>query len=397
MDRVKGLVVLLGALVCSACTLSIGWPSRLSNAPAPTSLPLAVTASPAGVVNPPQEPVGLPPGFAISVFAADLHEPRMMAIGPDGEVYVAERGGGRVVRLPDRDEDGTADSIEVAAAGIDAPTSLAFDLQGRLYVAETTRIWRFSQPDGAGRFQQREAIIEGLPSGHHRTRTILFNPDFSALFVSIGSSCNLCIEEDERRAAILQFDPDGSGGRVYARGLRNAVGITFRPGTDELWATNNGTDFMGDDLPPETIYRIQEGADYGWPRCHAGRVVDPQFGGEEACQEVSLAQAEITAHSAPLGLTFYGGEQFPEEFKGDLFVALHGSWNRSVPTGYKIVRIPFTNGEPGSVQDFAASWLAGSGQFWGRPVDLVTAGDGSLMVSDDSGGKIYRIFYTGGS
>ena len=395
MVNVKGLVILLGGLVCSACTLSIGWPGRLSEAPAPTSVPLAETASPVAAPNPPENPVGLPPGFAISVFAQDLKEPRMMAVGPEGDLYVAERGGGQVVRLPDRDGDGIADSVEVVAAEIDAPTSLAFDRDGSLYVAETTRVWRLSQPDGEGVFQQREVLIDGLPSGHHSTRTILFSPDFSVLYVSIGSSCNLCIEEDERRAAIMRFNLDGSGGRVYASGLRNAVGITFRPGTDELWATINGTDLMGDDLPPDTIYRIQEGADYGWPRCHAGRIVDPQFGEGEACDGVPLAPVEISAHSAPLGLAFYEGEQFPAEYRGDLFVALHGSWNRSVPTGYKVLRIPFEGSEPGSVLDFATGWLAENGQHWGRPVDLVTGADGSLLVSDDSGGKIYRIFYQG--
>jgi glucose/arabinose dehydrogenase len=395
MRGVKSAAIVLVGLALSACTLSIGWSSRLSDDPAPTSVPLAETASPFEVLDPPERPIGLPAGFAISVFARDLQEPRMMSLSPQGDLYVAERGAGRVVRLPDAEGDGVADSLDVVAADLDSPSSLAFDQDGSLYVAETTRVWRLSQPDGEGVFAQREVLIDGLPSGHHSTRTVLFSPDFSALFVSIGSSCNLCTEEDERRATIMRFNPDGSGGAVYASGLRNAVGITFRPGTDELWATNNGTDLMGDDLPPDTGYRIREGEDYGWPRCHAGRIVDPRFGEGQACEGVPLPQAEITAHSAPLGLAFYTGEQFPAVYQGDLFVALHGSWNRSVPTGYKVVRIPIEGGEAGSVQDFATGWLGENGQSWGRPVDLVTGGDGSLLVSDDSGGKIYRISYLG--
>jgi glucose/arabinose dehydrogenase len=319
-----------------------------------------------------------------------------MVVGPDGQLYVAERGAGRIVRLPDTDQDGQADEAQVVAEGLEQPSSLAFFQDGSLYVAETTRILRFSSPDSQDVFQESEVIVDGLPEGSHSTRTVLFSPDFVWMFVSVGSSCNVCVEEDERRAAILRFSPDGSGGQVYARGLRNAVGITFRPGTGELWATNNGRDLMGDDLPPETVYQVQEGQDYGWPRCHAGRIPDPEFGqGAGACQNVPAPAVEMQAHSAPLGLEFYDGEQFPEEYRGDLFVAFHGSWNRSVPTGYKVVRIPMDGGQPGPVEDFAVGWLK-DGSAWGRPVDVVTGADGSLYVSDDEGGTIYIISYLGG-
>jgi len=182
------------------------------------------------------------------------------------------------VRLPDRDGDGVADGVEVVASGLRAPSSIAFYTDGSLYVGETTRILRLSLPDEAGVFQVQETIIDGLPSGGHSTRTVLFSPDGAYLFVSVGSSCNVCTESDERRATIMRYNPDGTGGEVYARGLRNAVGITFRPGTDELWATNNGRDQMGDDLPPETVYQVHQGDDAGWPRCHAGRIEDPSFG-----------------------------------------------------------------------------------------------------------------------
>jgi glucose/arabinose dehydrogenase len=384
------LMVLTGA-----CVLRIGGPNRLDDSPAPTTIPLAETAQPVSLPAEaaPYGPIALPPGFGIAAYARGLNGPRMLEVGPDGHLYVAERGAGRILRLPDRDGNGQADSAEVIADGLDAPSSLAFYRDGSLYVGETTRVLRLSEPDEQGVFQNRQVIVDGLPSGGHNTRTVLFSPDWSRLYISIGSSCNVCDEDDPRRAAIVSYNPDGSGESIYASGLRNAVGITFRPGTDELWATNNGRDMLGDDLPPETVYLVQQGDDYGWPRCHSGRMVDPEFGGRDACQGVPSPKVEMQAHSAPLGLAFYSGEAFPEEYRGDLFVAFHGSWNRRVPTGYKVVRIPMENGVLGVVQDFASGWLRDDGSVWGRPVDVITGPDGNLYVSDDSGGLIYRIFY----
>ena len=419
------VVVLLTTLALGGCRGVQGlFHRRLPTTPAPTAIPLPSpaptigaqptpereTPPPTGVeetatpaveitptrVIPPAEAVNLPPGFGISVFAQALRDPRMMALGTDGQLYVAERGAGRVVRLPDRDGDRVADSTEVVAAGLNAPSSIAFYKDGSVYVGETARILRLSAPDGHGVFQEQEVIVDGLPTGGHSTRTVLFSPDWSRLFVSVGSSCNVCIEEDERRATIVQYDPDGSGEEIYARGLRNAVGIAFRPGSAELWATNNGRDWLGDDLPPETVYHVQAGDDAGWPYCHSGRIVDPDYGTLDACEGPLIPAVEMQAHSAPLGLTFYTGQRFPEEYHGDLFVAFHGSWNRTVPTGYKVVRVPMRDGaDPGPVQDFATGWLRADGSNWGRPVDVLTAPDGSLFVSDDGGGFIYRIFYAG--
>ncbi len=321
----------------------------------------------------------------------------MMALGPDGQLYVAERGADRIIRLPDENGDGVADRIEVVADGMNAPSSIAFFQDGSLYVGETEQIVRLGRPDAQGVFQQRDVVVSGLPAdGQHTTRTVLFSPDWQTLYVSIGSSCNVCNETDPRRATIMRFNPDGSGGEIYARGLRNAVGLAIRPGTDELWATNNGRDYMGDDVPPDTIQIVHAGDDFGWPRCHAGDVVDPEFGGPGACDGVAQPNVKLQAHSAPLGLTFYTGHQFPSDYNGSLLVAFHGSWNRTVPTGYKVVRIPMQGGQPGPVEDFATGWLPGDGSAWGRPVDVLTAPDGSLWVSDDTGGMIYRIFYSGG-
>jgi len=411
--RTLTALALLAAPLVSGCQVMGLFHREVSHPPAPTALPLPTASSgtpaasspspeedeasgPAATsVSPPRDDLRLPPGFGISVFADGLRGPRMMTLGPDDHIYLAERGAGRVVRLPDRDGDGLADKIEVVAEGLNAPSSIDFHQDGSLYVGETQRILRLRDTDQDGRFDEQDVVIDGLPSGGHSTRTVLFSPDWRFLYVSVGSSCNVCVEEDERRATIMRYRPDGTEATVFAEGLRNAVGITFRPDTSELWATNNGRDWMGDNQPPETVYLVEEGDDAGWPRCHAGRIIDPEYGDEGACDPVEDPEVEMQAHSAPLGLTFYSGAQFPREYQGDLFVAFHGSWNRTTPTGYKVVRVPMRDGEIGSVQDFAVGWLRQDGSNWGRPVDVVTGPDGSLLVSDDGQGFIYRVFYHG--
>ena len=301
-------------ILLTACTLRFGGANKLPDEAAPTAVPLPASASAASLppgLTPPDKPIQLPEGFAINVFARDLSDPRMMALGPDGAIYVAERGADRVIRLPDRDGDGQSDGVELVAADLRRPNSLAFHPDGSLYVGETRQVLRLSAPDAQGAFQERKVVIEDLPASGHNTRTVLFSPDGKSLFVSVGSSCNVCEEEDARRAAIVRYNPDGSGEELYASGLRNAVGIVFRPDSDELWASNNGRDMLGDDLPPETVYQVEEGADYGWPRCHSGRIADPEFGGPDACQGVSPPTVEMQAHSAPLGLRFYDGRPVP--------------------------------------------------------------------------------------
>jgi glucose/arabinose dehydrogenase len=280
------------------------------------------------------------------------------------------------------------------AQGFKEPHSVTFH-DGKLYIGDTDKVVRLERTAN-GTWGNQQTIVPNLPTGgNHTTRTVLFGRD-DKLYVSIGSSCNVCQEADERRATVMQFDADGSNGRIFARGLRNAVGLTLRPGTNEIWASNNGRDLLGDDLPPETINILKDGADYGWLRCHSGRIADPEFGSPRACDGVAKPVVEMQAHSAPLGLTFYTGAQFPPEYRGNLFVAFHGSWNRSAPTGYKVVRIPVdANGKAGAVQDFATGWLASDGKVWGRPVDVATAPDGSLLVTDDQGGRVYRISYVG--
>ncbi len=335
----------------------------------------------------------LPDGFAATVFASGLDGPRFMAVAPDGTLVVAERLANQIVALRDEDGDGSADSRQIIADNLNRPHSVVYH-EGAWYVGVPNGVVKLVDADGDGSAETRATIIDDLPSsGAHTTRTVEFLPD-GRMVVSIGSSCNVCDEEDARRAAIVVYDDaQGSGERLFATGLRNAVGLAIEPRTGTLWASNNGRDLMGDDTPPETIYQVNDGAHYGWPRCHSGNIIDPDMGTAGDCNDVVAPIVEMQAHSAPLGLTFYDGDSFPADYQGDLFIAFHGSWNRSEPTGYKIVRLGFADGNPAAqVEDFATGWLDSStGQAAGRPVDVVVGGDGALYVSDDKGGLIYRI------
>jgi glucose/arabinose dehydrogenase len=337
--------------------------------------------------------ISVPPGFTVDIFASGLKQPRFLNFGPEGALYVAERGEDRILTLFDQDGDGRAEGSQVFAQNLDRPHSLVYH-DGAWYVGVPSGVVRLQDLDGDGTADQREVLIDDYPTDGHFTRTVDFLPD-GRMVVSIGSSCNVCEEDDPRRAAIAVYE-DGKE-QLYATGLRNAVGLAVHPGSGRLWATNNGRDFMGDNLPPETIYAIEEGEFYGWPSCHNGTIEDPGMGFPGACDGIPIPEAEMQAHSAPLGLVFYTGQSFPDEYFGDLFIAFHGSWNRSTPTGYKVVRIEMKGSDvAGSVQDFATGWLdKQSEHVSGRPVGLTIGPDGALYVSDDSGGFIYRIQYEG--
>jgi len=237
-------------------------------------------------------------------------------------------------------------------------------------------------------------VVAGLPEGGHWTRTVIFRGD--AMFVSIGSSCNLCDERDPRRAAVTRFRPDGTGETRFATGLRNAVGLTVHPETGEIWATNNDRDRLGDDRPPDRVNVLWEGGWYGWPVCYLPDTPNPEYGAQAArCADAIGPAVVLPAHTAPLGLAFYTGTQFPDAYRGDLFVALHGSWDRSFPIGYKVVRVPMDGGRAaGAPEDFIVGWQIGR-RSWGRPVDVLVAPDGALLISDDSGGKVYRVWWGG--
>jgi glucose/arabinose dehydrogenase len=354
-----------------------------------TQINLAGSRGEGGVAD-----IRVPDGFEVQVFAEGLNGPRFIAFGPDGVLYVADRSAGRIVALPDLDKDGTADEVRVFAEGLQSPHSLVYH-EGSWYIGVPSGVVRLTDSDGDGKADQVVTLIDDYPTGGHNTRTVLFLPD-GRMVVSVGSSCNVCEEVDSRRAAVVVYDgPEASGEQLFAMGLRNAVGLALHPLTGELWATNNGRDMLGDDLPPETVYIVREGVDYGWPRCHAGDVVDPEFGYSGACEGVEVPAVEWQAHTAPLGLAFYTGNVFPEDFHGDLFVALHGSWNHSEGVGYSVIRVPLDGSTVvGQVEEFAWGWLNGR-EATGRPVGLAVGPDGALYVSDDKGGIIYQIAWMG--
>ncbi|MGB0389272.1 MAG: PQQ-dependent sugar dehydrogenase [Ardenticatenaceae bacterium] len=340
--------------------------------------------------------VTLPDGFGSSIFAEGLSGPRFMTVGPDGTLFVAERSRHQIVALPDRDGDGRADEQVVVAGEFESPSSLVFRPgTNELYVGETPRVSRLLL-DGLS-VVERDIVIPDLPTERiHQTTTVLFGAD-GKLYVSVGSSCNVCEEEDARLATVWVYEADGSNGRAYMVGLRNAVGLALNAATGEIWASNNGRDLIGNELPPETVYVLEDGADAGWPRCHAGDLPDPEFGeSPNACDGVAAPAVKMQAHTAPLGLTFYDGTAFPADYQGDLFIAFHGSWNRNPPAGYKIVRLPIENGQvAGPLEDFATGWLLDNYDSTGRPVDVTVAADGALLLSDDKGGFIYRIAWQG--
>lgn len=348
--------------------------------------------------------IALPEGFKIHVFADGLGGSpvsypgtnpgaRMMLL-KDGVLYVTVTGGGKVAALPDRDDDKKADEVITFIEGLDNPHGIDF-YGGWFYIAEENRVVRVRDADSDLKAEKDtlEVLVDNLPAGGHFTRTIKLHN--GSLYISVGSSCNVCDERDERRAAITKCSIDGSGCTIFARGLRNAVGFVFHPLTGRMYATENGRDWLGEDLPPDEINMIEEGRDYGFPVCYGKNIHDTDFDKNvyvrNPCEDKTPSLIDLQAHSAPLGLAFYYGDNFPEEYRGDLFVAYHGSWNRNVPTGYKIVNIDMDTHE---VRDFATGWLAGNNVL-GRPVDIIVSQDGSLFVSDDNAGKIYRILYQG--
>ena len=342
--------------------------------------------------------INLPPGFQVNMYAVGIQGVRMLGLSPDGVLYATSPNGGRVVTLPDANNDGVADEIKTFADNLGGVHGIAFKDKS-VFVATESSIFRLEDSDGDGVADKRDRLANDLPSGGgHSTRTIAFGPD-GKLYVSAGSSCNVCRESNEKRAAISRYSAEGQFEKVFAAGLRNAVGIVFHPETGELWATNNGRDGLGDNVPPETIYNVKEDANYGWPFCYGARTPDQSQNPPAGfCEKTGVPAVEMQAHSAPLGLVFYTGDQFPAQFKGDLFVAFHGSWNRSEPTGYKVVRVRFADNQPDQsagdllVEDFATGWLTG-GDAWGRPVDPFMAPDGALLVTDDRAGAIYRISF----
>lgn len=338
--------------------------------------------------------IKLPNAFQIGIFADDLGKSFNLP-GPNkgvrfmefynGVLFASIPNAGIVVALPDKNKDGKADEVVKVIEGLNKPHGIAF-FNGYIYVANEDNAIKAKINED---FIVDKATIEylvDLPKGGHWTRTIrLYN---GSLYISVGSSCNNCIEDDIRRGSILKCTLDGKC-QPYARGIRNAVGFTFHPLTNEIYATENSRDFLGDDLPPDEINIIKADKHYGWPFCYGKNIVDPEFKNTN-CNNKEPSFIDIQAHSAPLGLAFNFGNNFPDDYKGDLFVAYHGSWNRKEKTGYKVVSIDLETKE---VKDFATGWLTKDGDVLGRPVDVIFDDEGIIYVSDDNAGIIYRVWY----
>lgn len=331
--------------------------------------------------------IELPPGFSIEEYA-DVPNARSLALGKNGTVFVSTRRGGSVYAIVDKG--GSRRVIELID-NLKTPNGIAFH-NGDLYVAEIDRVTRYTDIESnLGSVPKAEVLNIDLPSKrHHGWRYIGFGPD-DKLYVSIGAPCNVCDEEGFAR--IVRMNVDGSERENYAAGIRNSVGFTWHPETDDLWFTDNGRDMLGDDRPADELNRASEsGLHFGFPHCHAGDIADPEFGRGESCDDYEPPQQKLGAHVASLGLRFYSGDMFPEEYRGQLFIAEHGSWNRSKKVGYRISLVRLENGSAVSYEPFASGWLQGD-SVSGRPVDLLVLDDGSMLVSDDNAGKIYRISY----
>jgi glucose/arabinose dehydrogenase len=330
-------------------------------------------------------------GFRVNLFAR-AGGARVMSVGPDGALYVSQTEQDQVGRFVDVNGDGVADSQTVAVRGLNSPHGLAWRGDW-LYIANTNAVVRVRIQAGKA-VGAPEVLATFSSGGGHYTRSILFGAD-SGMYIAIGSSCNLCVETTPDRAAVMRYDLEGKGARLYARGLRNAVGMALNPVTKEIWVSQHERDNISpdhEDLPPEEINILQDGGDYEWPYCHSDRVPNPEFRDQARCDRTIAPALRMQAHSAPLGMTFLtGATRFPAEMRGDLLLAFHGSWNRAVPTGAKVVRVRVTGNRPVTTEDFLWGFQRPDGSRWGRPTDVAVWRDGSVLVSEDLGGGIYRI------
>jgi glucose/arabinose dehydrogenase/protein-S-isoprenylcysteine O-methyltransferase Ste14 len=338
------------------------------------------------------EKIKLPPGFQIDIYASGMKGARSMALGPKGVVFVGTRDEGRVYAIVDRNGDQKVDEIIPIAQGLSMPNGIAYR-DGSLYVAEVSRILRYDNiADRLYNPPKPVIVSKAFPSDrHHGWKYIAFGPD-GLLYVPVGAPCNVCEKKDGRYASIMRMKQDGKHLEIFASGVRNTVGFDWHQETKELWFTDNGRDWMGDDRPPDELnHAPKKGMHFGFPYCH-GDILDSSYGKHQECSQYTPPAIMLGPHVAALGMKFYTGELFPSEYRNQIFIAEHGSWNRTRPLGYRITLVRLDKNRAVSYETFAEGWLEGM-TAWGRPVDVLVMPDGALLVSDDRAGAIYRIYY----
>jgi glucose/arabinose dehydrogenase len=353
------------------------------------------------------------PGFKVELYARGLDNPRLIRTAPNGDLFLAESQTGKIKVFRGVRQDGAAETTEVFATGLELPFGIAFYPPGPdpqwLYVGNTGSVVRFPYHNGDLKASgPAQVIVPDLPSGGrltgggHWTRDVVFSRDGKKMYVSVGSQSNVSDTDNNpkefHRADVLEFNPDGTGGRVYAYGIRNCVGLEVHPQTSEVWCSTNERDGLGDNLVPDYITHVEEGGFYGWPWYYMGGTHDPRHAGKhpELKSKVITPDVILQPHFASLEMTFYQGKQFPGEYQGDVFAAEHGSWNRARRTGYEVIRVPLKNGHAtGEYEDFLTGFVTDKGEVWGRPVGVAVSKDGSLFVSDDGSRSIWRVSYTG--
>ncbi len=341
------------------------------------------------------EQIRVPPGFRIEVYANDVPNARSMALSPNGTLFVATRSAGKVYAIRDDNADHRADRVITVAEGLRMPNGVAFR-DGALYVAEVSRILRYDGIESRLEAPPEPRVIyDNYPKDRsHGWKFIRFGPD-GRLYVPVGAPCNVCdrSQVDERYASITRMNADGSGLEVFASGVRNTVGFDWHPETGELWFTENGRDWLGDDLPPDELNRAPEkGLHFGYPYRHGRNIPDPKFGKGRSAEDFVPPVVELGPHVAALGMRFYTGRLFPPAYRNQIFIAEHGSWNRTRKIGYRLTLVRLNGNEAVSYETFAEGWKLGE-RVWGRPVDVLVMPDGALLVSDDYSGTIYRISY----
>ena len=363
-----------------------------------TSLVLILMSLPVFAENTPQPMLStlhVPAGFKLSLYADQLPNARSMTLGANGIVYVGTGREGKVYAVAPPDATGKPQVHWLIASGLNMPNGVAYK-DGSLYVADINRILRFDAIDQhLAKPLAPVVIYDQFPDKeHHGWKYLRFGPD-GKLYTAVGAPCNICKPEQEIFTSLVRLNKDGSDLEILARGIRNTVGFDWQPGSNTLFFNDNGRDHLGDDAPPDELNQWSaHGEHFGYPYCHGGDILDPEFAEGRSCAEFKAPAWKYKAHIAPLGLRFYRGKQFPSEFQNQLFVAQHGSWNRSEPQGYRVAMVKFNpSGQPIAEEDFISGWLKKDGSVSGRPVDLLELPDGSLLISDDQSGVIYKISY----